>query len=513
MKSGELPGSWSEEYLRSILETAVDGIIVIDEKGTVEVFNPASERIFGYVASEVVGQNVKMLMPSEYSEHHDEYIRNYLNTGNAKIIGIGREVTGKRKDGTLFPMDLAVSEMRVGAERRFTGLVRELTERKNLEERLLQSQKMDSIGRLAGGVAHDFNNLLTAIIGYCELATLKLDPSDPVVDDLFQVHRAAERAAGLTGQLLAFARKQIVSPQLLNLNAMTLNLEKMLRRLIGEHIELVTVPTRELWPVLADPSQMEQVLVNLCVNARDAMPEGGRITIETANVILDEEYAKSNPEVIPGEYVLLSVSDTGAGMEESLQRHIFEPFFTTKSDGKGTGLGLATCYGIVKQAGGHIWLYSEPNRGTIFKMYFPRAIGELAASDSPEAIPIRGGAETILLVEDERIVREFAVQALKGLGYHVLFAPNGTEAMRVAHDHGGPIHLLLTDVVMPQMSGKILAERLSRVRPELKVLYVSGYTENTIVHHGVLDEGIHFLPKPYSPRNLAAKIREILDRG
>jgi two-component system, cell cycle sensor histidine kinase and response regulator CckA len=400
-----------------------------------------------------------------------------------------------------------------GAVRGSVGAFIDITERARLEEQLFQARKLESVGRLAGGVAHDFNNLLTAILGYAELADLKLEESHAVKSDLEQICLAADRAAALTSQLLAFARRQVIEPKTVNLNELILNMQTILQRLIGEYIELVMQPTPDLYPVRIDPNQLEQILVNLVVNARDAIPlEGGRITVETGNVTLDADYVRQHEEVMPGEYVMLAVSDTGTGMEEGIRLHIFEPFFTTKEKGRGTGLGLATVYGIVKQAGGHIWLYSEVGTGTTFKIYLPRATSMVEPVSAPSApIPSPCGTETLLVVEDETSVRALTASALKVLGYHVLEAPGGAEALRIAQAHTGDIALLITDVVMPQMSGKELAERLLAARPALKVLYVSGYTENTIVHHGVLEPGIAFLPKPFTPSTLSHKVREVLD--
>ncbi len=387
-------------------------------------------------------------------------------------------------------------------------------ERQRLEAQYHQAQKMEAIGRLAGGVAHDFNNLLTAIMGYVGLTLYTLPLDDPVRQDIEGIQQTAERATNLTRQLLAFARKQVTHPTILNLNELILNVDKMLRRFIGEDIELVTLPAPDLGQVKADPGQLEQVLLNLAINARDAMPHGGKLTIETANVTLDDTYASHHAEVTAGQYVLLSVSDTGVGMTEEVKAHIFEPFFTTKERDKGTGLGLATCFGIVKQSGGHIWVYSEVGQGTTFKIYLPCL--EDTVSPGPEqdkSDDLPRGTETVLLVEDEPSVRELAVRTLRQQGYQVLEAANGDEALRVFQEHAEEaIHLLLTDVVMPRLGGKELADRLKAMHPDIKVLFISGYTNNAIVHHGVLKPGITFLPKPFSPQMLAHKVREVLDR-
>ncbi len=387
-------------------------------------------------------------------------------------------------------------------------------ERKRLEEQLAQAHKMESIGRLAGGVAHDFNNLLTAILGYNELAAEEADPDSSLALYLENIRKAAERAANLTQQLLAFARKQILEPKVVSLNDLMLEVDTLLRRLIGEDIELLTLPAPDLWPVRVDPGQMEQVMLNLAVNARDAMPGGGKLTIETQNVVLDAEEAQRHADLMPGEYVLLAIRDTGEGMTEEVKARLFEPFFTTKGPGKGTGLGLATCYGIVKQNDGHIRIESELGQGTTFRIYLPRVetpLDTAVAQDSLTNLP--RGTETILLVEDEELVRAIAVQTLRAQGYVVREASNGNEALRWAQEFGAAPNLLITDVVMPQMSGKELAERLSALHPDLKVLYMSGYTDNAIVHHGALDPGVLFLAKPFTPPALARHVREILDES
>jgi PAS domain S-box-containing protein len=397
---------------------------------------------------------------------------------------------------------------------RMIGAMLDITERKQLEEQLRQSQKMEVVGRLAGGIAHDFNNLLTVITGYSKLLLQRdMDEHDPLRKYVVEIDKAGERAAALTHQLLAFSRKQILQPEVLDLNVVIAEMDKMLQRLIGEDINLVTIPGKDLGWVKADPGQMEQVIVNLAVNARDAMPQGGKLTIETANVELDERYARQRAEVTSGPYVMLAVSDTGVGITEETLSHIFEPFFTTKEQGKGTGLGLATAYGIVKQSGGHLWVYSEVGRGTMFKVYLPR-LGETGVAVEPGSSRpgLPQGSETILLVEDEAGVRELILDVLTDRGYIVLEARDGNEALRLCEQHSSPIHLLLTDVVMPGgMNGRELAERLTSLHPELKVLYMSGYTDEAIIHHGVLDRGTIFLQKPFTPNALERKAREVLD--
>jgi signal transduction histidine kinase/ActR/RegA family two-component response regulator len=380
------------------------------------------------------------------------------------------------------------------------------------EEQLRQSQKMEAIGRLSGSVAHDFNNLLSVILSYSELVLAELKPIDPLRADVESIKKAGEKAADLTLQLLAFSRQQVLAPRIVDLNEVLLDSERMLRRLIGEDIEFVTHYARSLSRVKVDPGQVDQVLLNLVINARDAMPDGGKLTIETKDVVLEEQYVAEHLGVVSGPHVMLAVSDTGFGMDKQTQARIFEPFFTTKELGKGTGLGLSTVFGIVKQSGGHIWVYSEPGGGTTFKVYLP--VCEGADVEVPEVAPpvmTLHGTETILLVEDQDDVRRVAQTILRRHGYHVIEASNAGEALLTCERHPRTIHLLLTDVVMPQLSGRELAERLLSMRPELKVLYMSGYTENVIVHHGILDSGIAYLQKPIVPEMLARRVREVLD--
>ena len=381
------------------------------------------------------------------------------------------------------------------------------------EERLLLSQKLEAVGQLAGGIAHDFNNLLTAILGYCQLSLRHLQERDPLRRNIEEIRKAGERAASLTRQLLAFSRKQVMQPLVFDLNSVIGDLEKMLRRLIGEDIELKTRLRPDLGNVKADPGQIEQVILNLVVNSRDAMPSGGKLTIETANCYLDEAYALQHIAVVPGAYIMLAVSDTGVGMEEETRKHIFEPFFTTKEQGKGTGLGLATVYGIVKQSGGNIWVYSEVDKGSTFKIYLPRVDEEAeeykrsdAVADSPK------GTETILLVEDDEMVRRLAREVLQTNGYQVLELDTGELAAMVCREHEGQVHLLLTDVVMPAISGPELANQLQSSYPDMRVLYMSGYTDDAIVRHGVLEPGTNFIEKPFTPEALARKVREVLDK-
>ena len=395
----------------------------------------------------------------------------------------------------------------------------DITERKRAEEeqaklegQLQQSQKMESVGRLAGGVAHDFNNMLGVILGHVELALEVVDSANPVFTDLREIQKAGRRSAELTNQLLAFARKQTVAPKVLDLNQTLAGMLKMLQRLIGEDIDLAWLPDTSLWSVKADPSQIDQILANLCVNARDAIADTGKVTIETGNKVFDEDYCASHAGYVPGDYVRLAVSDDGCGMDKETQAHLFEPFFTTKPVGQGTGLGLATVYGIVKQNNGFLNVYSEPGHGTTFRIYLPRHADEAVAVEAGQEKSATRGSETILVVEDEPAILALTKTMLERLGYQVLVASSPGQAIQVAAEYTGQIHLLMTDVVMPEMNGRDLASQLSSTFPALKKLYMSGYTANVIAHHGVLDEGVIFIQKPFSKSDLARRIRAALDR-
>jgi signal transduction histidine kinase/ActR/RegA family two-component response regulator len=430
----------------------------------------------------------------------------------------GREYTALRKDGTTFPVIVHASSVMSGDRPvGLRGIVIDLTELREAqeelrrkEEQLRESQKMEAIGRLAGGVAHDFNNLLTVISGHSQLMLEKLGESEPLHRSAGRIYTAAERAATLTRQLLAFSRRQVLEPEVLDLNAVVADMDKILRRVIGEDIDLLTVLDPDLGRTKADRGQIEQVILNLAVNARDAMPQGGKLTLETSNVHLGEEYAGRHVAVTPGPHVMLAVSDSGIGMDEETKSQVFEPFFTTKEGA--TGLGLATVYGTVKQSGGNIWVYSEPGQGTVFKVYLPRVEGE-AELPKPTTIDTDAlrGTETILVVEDEDMVRELTREILRMKGYTVIDAGNPSEAILTCERHEGRIDLMLTDVVMPQMSGREVAEKVVALRPDMKVLYMSGYTDNAIVHQGALDPGVAFIHKPFAPDSLAGKVREVLD--
>ncbi len=496
------------------IESFVQGVCITDASrpdNPIVYANGGFRRMTGYAADEVGGRNCRFLQGPKTDPEAVERVRAAVRGGTACVV----ELLNYRKDGTTFWNALSVSPVHddAGALTHFVAVQTDITPLKRLEQQFRQAQKMDAFGQLAGGVAHDFNNLLTVILGYSDMLLEGLRPGHPDREVVGEIHKAGERAASLTRQLLAFSRQQLLEPKVLNLNAVVADAETMLRRLLGEDVRFATATAPALRPVKVDAGQMEQVILNLCVNARDAMPRGGQLTVETANADLDDEFSRSRPEVKPGRYVLLAVSDTGCGMPPDVQARVFEPFFTTKGPGKGTGLGLATVYGIVKQSGGFVYVYSEMGRGTTFRVYLPAVEQAVPAGGSgPVAWPPARGSETVLVVEDEDAVRDIVRLALRSQGYTVLEASRGAEAVRVAAAHAGPIHLLVTDVVMPEMGGRELSERLARTRPGLKVMYLSGYTDDAVVRHGVLESQSHFLQKPFTPGKLAAKIRQVLDQ-
>jgi PAS domain S-box-containing protein len=631
----------SEARMRSVLDAALDAVIMMDEQGRVVSWNVRAEALFGWARDEAVGRMLaELIIPPRYREAHTRGLKRFLSTGEGPVIGRRIELTALRRDGSEFPVELTVtalweagafffsafvaditdrkraeaalreaeqrlqhvvssspavlyslkvdgemlvptwvsdnierligytaaevagpewwaerlhpedretvmgqipallSEGHVAREYRFrhkdgafrwvrdeqvlvqdaaggreiVGSWSDVTEKRSLEAQLLQSQKIDSMGRLAGGVAHDFNNLLGVISGYGELLRKRVTADPRLSKYVEDILKAAERAAGLTRQLLAFSRKQVLQPRILDLNEVVGETERMLRRLIGEDVQLMTVFDEHLGSVRVDPGQIDQILMNLAVNARDAMPRGGRLTIETSNVLVDKAYSRQHPGADPGPYVMLSVSDTGQGMTAEVRARAFEPFFTTKEPGKGTGLGLATVHGIVKQSGGHVWLYSEPGKGTTFKIYLPRTDAPAVPAPPPPAGEPLRGLETILLVEDEGSLRELVRECLEATGYSVLEARHGAEALEICERRPAPIHLLMTDVVMPGMSGRELAERLRASRPEIRILYMSGYTDDAVVLHGVLAEDMAFLQKPFTVESLARTVRDVLDR-
>jgi PAS domain S-box-containing protein len=504
------------EHLRLVIETAPASIAMFDRDMRYLFVSARWMTDYALGDRPIIGRSHYEVFP-EIPERWKEIHRRCL----AGAVERSEEDAFPRADGTT---DWVRWEIRPWRDERGTiaGIVifsEVITARKRAElalrqteEQLRHSQKMEAVGRLAGGIAHDFNNLLTVISGYGEVASESLPSADPARAHIAEILAAAARAANLTHQLLAFSRKQVLSPRVVNLNALVADTERLLRRLIGEDIALAAALSPDLGQVRVDASQVGQILMNLAVNARDAMPNGGRLTLETKNVELDETYAHSHPEVRPGRYVLLAVSDTGVGMDAETRARIFEPFFTTKERGKGTGLGLSTIYGIVKQSDGHIWVYSEPGHGATFKVYFPRV--DAAPEPLPTAprhdAPLRGH-ETVLVVEDDDSLRRLVHDVLRRHGYELLAARDGAEALALSGRHAGAIDLMITDVVMPGLGGRELARQLAPLRPAMKVLYVSGYTENAIVHHGQLDAGLEFLPKPFAPEELARKVRAILD--
>jgi len=545
--------------LASIVESSDDAIFGKSMDGIITSWNKGAERIYGYTAEEVVGKPISVLIPPEQGdelrqihetatrgESLDDYETLRVRKDGKEIylslsISPIKDTTGRLTGASIVARDITeqrlaqkalqeahdelevrVKERTVQLTEAVASLEKEIAERQEAEEalekteeQLRQSQKLEAVGRLAGGIAHDFNNLLTVIIGYSDLISRKGGLDARVTERVEEIHKAAVRASSLTRQLLAFSRKQVLKPQVLDLNELVEGLSKMLSRLIGEDVQIINSLGAGLGKVNADPGQIEQILINLAVNARDAMPEGGQITIKTANAELDQAYSDMHMAVKPGHYVMLAVSDTGLGMDAATRERVFEPFFTTKEVGKGTGLGLSMVYGIVKQSGGNIWIYSEPGHGATFKIYLP-----LITDDSLVAVPTEGtenlvtnAAETILLVEDEEMVRKLTRDILESRGYRVLSAQDGEEALTLCRTHREEIQLLLTDVVMPKMNGKKAAEAIMALHPEMGVLYMSGFTDDAIVHHGVLHPGMNFIEKPFTAEVLARKVREVLDKS
>lgn len=513
----------TQEQYRLIAENTGDLICVVDVRGNYVYLSPSYEEVLGYAPESLLGQSCfSMIHPDDRQKAEEETARSIAHKTPERL-----ELRIRHKDGNWKVFETLGNWIYDSQDRPQHGILvsRDITERKQAEETLRESeeklrlseeqlrmsQKLEAVGQLAGGVAHDFNNLLTVISGYSELVLNRLSADDSNRPKIEEIKRAAERASGLTRQLLAFSRKQVLQPKLFDLNHLVTDMTKMLQRLIGENIEMTTIIGPEA-PITADPGQMEQVLMNLVVNARDAMPNGGRLTIETAPVEFDETYVASHLNVQPGNYVMLAVSDTGQGMDADTRKHIFEPFFTTKEQGKGTGLGLSTVYGIVKQSGGDIWLYSEPGQGTVFKVYLPAANSvEQQATAAADRSELPRGTETILIVEDEPKIRELAIDCLSFCGYDVMSAGNGMEALDLLKETKRPIDLLLTDLVMPKLSGRELSEQVSIIQPSAKVLFMSGYTNDAIVNHGLLDGATSLIQKPFTLEALVRRVREVLD--
>jgi PAS domain S-box-containing protein len=499
----------SQARTRRLVESNIIGIATGDLNGKLIDVNDAFLKMLGFTRKEFLSGQMRWdtLTPPEYHQSDHLAVEKLTSTGMAPPW----EKEFLRKDGTRVSVLIGVATLESeSGEIEAISFVLDISDRKRLEQQLRQAQKMEAVGQLAGGIAHDFNNLLAVIIGYGEIIEERLDDSDPLRTKAGQITAAGKRAAALTRQLLAFSRQQVLEPKILDLNTVVADTTRMLQRLIGEDVELVTIAGPALGRVKADRGQIEQVIMNLAVNGRDAMPQGGKLMISTANAVMDEVYVRQHPGAVAGPYVLLTVSDTGCGMDQQTQAHIFEPFFTTKGPGKGTGLGLATVYGVVKQSGGYVSVYSEVGRGTSFKIYLPRTDEPQLSVSANLATESERGWETILLVEDAQPVRELASELLESNGYKVLQAANGADAVRLAEKYQEPIQLLLSDVVMPGLDGRKLADQMVRTHPGIKVLYMSGFTDDAIVHHGVLDSGVALLEKPFTKASLLRKVREIL---
>ena len=504
-----------ERLLYQIIDANPSLIFVKNWDGRFVLVNQATAETYGTTVEGLLGKT-----DADFNANADEVAhslrddREVLSSGQPKFIA-EEPVTNPHTSETRWFQTIKIPLHMPGDETpTLLGIATEITDRKQLEEQLLQSQKMEAVGQLAGGIAHDFNNILTAIVGYTDLLTAELGANSRQLEDLEEIRKAARRAAALTRQLLSFSRKQVLEPRIVDVNGVVMNLDKMLRSLISENIALKIQLADDLDAARVDPNQLEQVIMNLAINARDAMPDGGTLTIETANATLDENYAATHVSVIPGDYVMLAVTDTGCGMSEATQTRIFEPFFTTKPAGRGTGLGLSTVYGIVKQSAGNIWLYSEPDKGTTFKIYLPAldALPEEIGKTAPiEAA--RQGSGTVLLVEDDEQLRRLTHRALATQGYVVLEADRGRLALDIARRHNGPIDLLLTDLVMPDINGRKLADALRAARPGLRVLFMSGYPDSAIVNHGMLEAGVAYLAKPFTTDAVARKVREVLNAG
>jgi len=497
------------DLLAAAVAASANGIVITDAAGSIVWANPAFTRMTGYSLAEAKGKNPKIL---KSGRHEESFYRDLWSTISSGIPWRG-EVTNRRKDGSLYTEEMTITPV-AGADGRITNYIaikQDITERNRLADHVRHSQRLEAVGVLAGGVAHDFNNLLTVINGHCSLLLETLPETSPITASLIDIREAGERAAALTRQLLAFSRRQVLRPTLVDVNAAVKRLGSMLRRIVREDIRLVITLEPALAPVLADEGQLDQVVMNLVVNARDAISAGGQITIETASFYADETYAQAHPDTRAGDYVVIAISDTGVGMDEATKSRLFEPFFTTKPVHKGTGLGLSTVYGIVRQSGGWIWVYSEPGKGSTFKVYLPRA--EPRSSDAQLELvqpDLQKGTETVLLVEDEPALLKLAASSLENCGYTILNASNGPAAIEIAAKHPGPIHLLLTDVIMPGMNGRELSNCLAPVRPEMRVLYMSGYTDDVIGSAGTLDSHVAYLQKPFSPNDLARRVREVL---
>lgn len=502
----------SAARLRAVVDTAVDGVILIDSRGEVLKFNPACERLFGYPESEVVGRNVKLLMPEHYRERHDGFVRNYVESGVPRIIGIGREVIGQRKDGSTFPLDLSVGEAKQDGTSIFVGIIHDLTARKQTDERLLQAQKMEAVGKLSGGIAHDFNNLLTVMIGNAEFLADELEDHKALKNMAEMIISAGERGAALIQHLLTYSRRQVLQPVEVDCNALLNNLLEILHRTLREDVELSTLLEQDIWCVQIDPVQLESAVLNLVLNAQDALPAGGGIAIETANLNVADVSPDARHEVQPGSYVMISITDNGVGMSQSVRERAFEPFFTTKDIGKGSGLGLSMVYGFVKQSNGHLALDSEPGHGTTVRIYLPALISASPQSTGQAPISQLGvNRGTVLVTEDDPFVRAYTVSCLEALDFQVIAAANGHDALARLSEHG-PVDLLLSDVVMPGgMNGLELVERARQFQPELKVLLMSGYALDAFHTGNGLQDELPLLSKPYRKTALIQAMSKVLD--
>jgi PAS domain S-box-containing protein len=511
----------SKQTALALFENAAQGILWIDAAGKILSFNAMAEKMFGYPREEIVGKRLEILMPEKVASAHEQHRRNYFENPRSRPMGLGMDLVARRKDGSEFPVEISLSHIPTTDGTVAVAFVNDVSERRRsenekerLERTLEHATKMEAVGRLAGGIAHDFNNLLTALSGFAEVVLDELPEDHPLYEGAKETLKTCQRSGSLVRRLLAVSRRQMLQPEVLDLNPKIAEIEKMLRSVLGEDIDLVVKLQPELGFVRADQSQIEQVILNLVVNARDAMPQGGRLVIQTSSVDADKEFVDQHLGLKPGPYVLISVSDTGSGMDRETLKHIFEPFFTTKERGKGTGLGLATVYGIVSQSEGKIWAYSEPGKGTTFRIYLPR----ITRGGEPETLSATSeasnrGSETVLVVEDENAVRLVAVGSLRKAGYQVLEASDGEQALRVAFEHQGPIHLVLTDVLMPGIHGPALVARLEERRPGIRALYMSGHADDALLHHGILEGGVTFLEKPFTRKDLTKKVREVLDRA
>ena len=504
----------SEMRLAGIIDSAMDAIITVDDQQRIQLFNRAAEELFHCSSPDVIGQSLDRFIPERYRASHRSHIPKFGNTGiTTRSMQAPGALMALRSDGTEFPIEASISQINVAGERLYTVILRDITVRKQLEAQLRQAQKMEGIGQLAGGIAHDFNNLLMAILGYTDLVLQQIEPDSEVQEDLVEIQQAAQRAASLTQQLLAFSRQQIIEPHVLDINDLILNVEKLLRRLLGADVELTTRLAPNPLLVKVDPNQIEQVLMNLAINARDAMPHGGSLTVETSHVVIDDRETDTHGELAAGSFVCVAVHDTGIGMNELVKQHVFEPFFNTKAVGQGTGLGLATCLGIVQQHNGHIVCESAVGKGTTFRIYLPQASENhdiVLADETPSSLPV--GTETILAVDDELPIRRLIGRILRAYGYTVITAANGMEAIQTFRQYP-QIDLLVTDISMPQISGRMLVEYLRQLRPSLDVIYISGYAVDNQYSQNVTEFDGVYLQKPFTPDMLVHAVREALDAG